>query len=95
MSANPGEAPAAEVWSATLTGIPLWLLRQYIEQLGGQAAGEGRLRGEGWRAALEQVEDYALGSLRVGRVRLELAGEPEAVARLRRALEPKLLRAGG
>jgi len=85
-------APALE---RVVTGIPLWLLRAYLEELGGRSSAEGRLQGDGWHARLTQVEDYQIGSLRVGQVRLELDGEAEAVERVRQALEPKLMRAGG
>jgi hypothetical protein len=78
-----------------IRGIPAWLLQQYLEQLGGQAAEDGWLHGPDWRARLTQVDDYVIGSLRVGQVRLELRGEPDAVERARQALAPRLLRAGG
>ncbi len=79
----------------TVTGIPLWLLQEYLESLGGWVDTDGQLRGPGWQARLAQVEDYQIGSLRVGRVRLELHGPAEAVEKLRPAIEKKLVRAGG
>ncbi len=85
----------APTFGRVVTGIPLWLLRAYLEELGGRSSAEGLLRGDGWQARLTQVEDHQIGSLRVGQVRLELDGEPEALDRVRRALEPKLVRAGG
>ncbi len=78
-----------------IRGLPLWLLQQYLEQLGAQPAPDGWLAAPGWRARLAQVDDYAIGSLRVGQVRLEMEGEPGAVAAARQALEPRLLRGGG
>lgn len=76
-------------------GIPLWLLREYLEELGGRVNGDHVVAGEGWQAQISQIDDFRLGSLRVGQVRLELTGEPDAVARIEAALQPKLLRAGG
>jgi molybdopterin synthase sulfur carrier subunit len=84
-----------ERFETIITGVPLWLLREYGQELGGRPEGDGALRGEGWRMTLAQADDYAIGSLRVGRVRMQIEGEAEAVAGLRRALEPKLLRGGG
>lgn len=75
--------------------IPLWLLQEYLAELGGQTQGDGTLRGEQWSARLTQIEDYQIGSLRVGQVRLEITGEADAVTRVQTLLEPKLLRAGG
>jgi hypothetical protein len=86
---------AAGRFEATLNGLPLWLLREYLESLGGQTAGDGSVIGDGWQARLTQVEDYQIGSLRVGRVRLELVGNPAAVEQTRKALQPKMIRAGG
>jgi len=85
----------ALAFERVVTGVPLWLLRAYLEELGGQPGADGLLRGDGWQARLTQVEDYQIGSLRVGQVRLDLDGEAEAVGRVRRALEPRLMRAGG
>lgn len=78
-----------------LRGIPLWLVREYLEEAGGRARDDTHVAGNGWTATLEQIEDFTLGSLRIGQVRLTLEGDPDAVARLREFLEPKLLRAGG
>ena len=86
---------AAPAFERVVTGVPLWLLRAYLEELGGRPDADGLLRGDGWQARLAQVEDYQIGSLRVGQVRLELDGQAEAVDRVRRALEPRLMRAGG
>ena len=84
-----------------LRGIPRWLLRSYLEDLGGQAdaayglSEEDRLHGDGWDATLVQLEDYWIGSLSSGQVRVTVTGEPEAVTALLEALEPRLFRGGG
>jgi hypothetical protein len=75
-------------------GIPLWLLREYLEELGGEADGENRVIGNGWTATISKLEPNRVGSLRVGRVQLELEGDPEAIARLKPGLELKTMRAG-
>lgn len=76
-------------------GIPLWLLREYLVEAGGTAEPEGVVRGDAWTVRLAQIEDYRVGSLRVGQIRVELEGTDEGFARLKAILEPKLLRAGG
>jgi hypothetical protein len=76
-------------------GIPLWLLRDYLVDAGGRAVDEHTVGGEGWTVKLTQLDDFAVGSLRVGQIRVELDGEPEALERMRQVLEQKLLRAGG
>lgn len=85
------ESPSERV----LTGLPLWLLREYLVDAGGHADGERCVVGDGWAAALDDAPDHVVGSLRVGRVRLVLSGDPDALARTWRALEPRLIRAGG
>jgi len=78
-------------------GIPLWLLRDYVVEAGGAADGAGTtITGDGWTVRLEQLDDFRVGSLRVGEVRIELTGDDAAaLARIRALLEPKLVRAGG
>jgi hypothetical protein len=78
-----------------LTGIPLWLVQEYLEALGGEPDEAGGLSGPGWTARLEQLDDYALGAVRVGRVSMELDGDLAALGALGPALDRKLLRAGG
>ncbi len=74
--------------------IPLWLLREYLEELGGTAESETIVAGEGWRAELTKLPDRHIGSLRVGLVQLTLVGEEDALARLRPRLDRKTMRAG-
>jgi hypothetical protein len=76
-------------------GIPLWLLREYLEEGGGRAADDYRVVGDGWEVRLTQIEDFAVGSLRVGQVRLDIDGSDAGVARVLAFLDPKLIRAGG
>lgn len=78
-----------------IRGLPLWLLQSYLEELGGTAGANGLIQGEGWSAQLTQLEDYQIGSLRVGQVKLVIEGSEAALQRLRAPLEQKLLRAGG
>lgn len=78
-----------------ITGLPRWRLQEYLTDLGATLSADGWLHGEGWQARLTQMDDYAIGSLRVGRVRLELRGDAGALEAVREALAPKLLRAGG
>lgn len=76
-------------------GIPLWLIRDYLIELGGQEEEPGLVRGAGWSISLNQIADYQIGSIRVGQVQLNLEAAPEVSDSIRRALEKKLIRAGG
>lgn len=76
-------------------GIPLWLLREYLEAEGGEVGADGQIVGPGWLARLTQIEDYQIGSLRVGQVRIEMEGEAEPMAHMEQVMEKKLIRGGG
>jgi hypothetical protein len=81
--------------SREVRGIPLWLLRAYLLEAGGRAEGDCIVVGDGWQVRLTQMEDFEVGSLRVGEIRVEWEGEGEAFERMQEILEQKLLRAGG
>jgi molybdopterin synthase sulfur carrier subunit len=76
-------------------GIPLWLLREYLVESGGRASGPDSVAGEGWTARLTQIEDYRIGHLSVGEVRMELEGDAGTLDALEARLAPRLLRGGG
>ena len=76
-------------------GVPLWLLREYFVELGGEADGEEEVTGAGWTASLEKAPPHRIGSLVIGRVQWTLEGEDEVVEQLIPRLEMKLLRGGG
>ena len=78
-----------------LRGIPIWLLREYVEDAGGAASDDGVLEGDGWTVRLEQIEDFQVGSLKVGQVRVTMRGTAQGLTRLLAQLEPRLVRAGG
>ena len=73
-------------------GIPLWLIREYLEELGGVKSDDHHVAGEDWNASLEQIEDFQIGSLKVGQVRVVLEGNTDEVIV---GLDEKLVRAGG
>jgi hypothetical protein len=75
-------------------GIPVKVFRDYLIDLGGRPAEDSRIQGPGWQAHLERVEDFQIGSIRVGQVHVEFEGQPEALDALLPKLEKKLLRAG-
>lgn len=83
------------VFAREMRGIPLWLLEEYLVELGAQRVQPGLVVGVGWTALLEQLPDFQLRSLRVGQLRLEVQATPEAWQALQPMLEKKLLRAGG
>jgi hypothetical protein len=88
-----------------LRGIPRWLLVGYLEELGGSTVetGDGLdllpdedlVVGDGWQARLTQLEDFKVGSLSSGQVRLVVTGDPDEVRGMLSRLAPMLVRGGG
>ena len=78
-----------------IRGIPAWLMGEYLKELGGTVEGNGRYTGPGWSARVEQIEDFQLGSLRVGQIRFQVEGEDEMMPDFLDGVEIKLLRGGG
>ena len=74
--------------------IPLWLLRDYLEEIGGTAESEHRVTGDGWTATLIKLEPRRVGSLRVGQVKIEFEGQPDALTHMQSQFHKKTMRAG-
>ena len=74
--------------------IPLWLLRDYLTEVGGTADGENRVVGEGWTAVLTKLEPRKVGSLRVGQVKIEFEGQPDTLTQMQTLFHKKTMRAG-
>ena len=81
--------------SRELRGIPLWLIKIYLGEIGGLEEEGNEIRGQGWSANLTQLENFQVGSIQVGQVRLDLEIEDAVREEFIAALEKKLLRAGG
>lgn len=74
--------------------MPLKIMEAYLQDLGGVPVEPGMVTGPGWKAYLERIEDFQLGSIRVGQVRFILEGEKGAIQALLPLLEQKMMRAG-
>ena len=81
--------------SREVRGITLWLIRDYLYELGGHSEEDGYIIGEGWRAILKPMESYQLGSLVVGQVFLKIEAPSNILEGILPLLEKKLLRCGG
>ncbi len=76
-------------------GVPLWLLKDYLAQLGGQEIREDVIEGDGWRAEVRKAERRHIGSLSVGGATALFFGEQETLDALFEKLHWKTLRGGG
>jgi molybdopterin synthase sulfur carrier subunit len=76
-------------------GVPAWLIKEYLLELGGTEDNPDCIAGEGWRAKVQPIDPFRLGSITIGRVHLEIEGDKESIEALIPPLEMKLMRGGG
>ena len=76
-------------------GVPLWLMKDYLAQLGGQEVTEDVMMGSGWRAELRKAARRSIGSLSVGGTTAVFSGEQADLDDLFERLHWKTLRGGG
>jgi hypothetical protein len=77
-----------------MRGIPYFLLKEYLQELGGTLLDENHVQGNGWSVHLERMEPFRLGSLEVGQTRLTMELEERAAADFLNRFASKTLRAG-
>jgi hypothetical protein len=78
-----------------IRGIPRFLLVEYLEEMGGSSKGEDLVETARWRARLERMEPFRLGSLSVGQTRITIEIEEAAEEEFIEVFSKKTLRAGG
>jgi hypothetical protein len=78
-----------------MRGIPSFMLKEYLKDLGGSLVDENLVRGEGWSVLLEPMEPFRLGSLVVGQTRLTMVLEDQIAEDFQQRFFKKTLRAGG
>ncbi len=76
-------------------GVPVWLMKEYLAQLGGRETDEAVVEGEGWRAVVRQSPRRHIGSLSVGGATVTFTGEQTTLDALFEKLHWKTLRGGG
>lgn len=78
-----------------MRGIPYFLLKEYLQEMGGMLVEDDLIRTEGWSVRLERMEPFRLGSLSVGQTRLTIEIEDHLVEPFLVQFGKKTLRAGG
>jgi hypothetical protein len=78
-----------------MRGIPYFLLKEYLQELGGVFSEENLVEGAGWRVRLERMAPFTIGSLSVGQTRLTMELEDHAAEDFQQRFLKKTLRAGG
>ncbi len=90
---NPARPPSPQVHD--YYGVPLWLMKEYLTQLGAAEVAENRFEAPGWQAELRPAPWRQLGSLRVGGTQAAFTGDAAALAQMFARLHWKTQRGGG
>lgn len=77
-----------------MRGIPYFLLKEYLQELGGKLVAADVVAGEGWSVKLEKMEPFRLKSLSVGQTRLTMEIREDVYADFMALFSMKTLRAG-
>ena len=77
-----------------MRGIPYFLLKEYLQELGGTLIAEDIVAGEGWSVKLEKMEPFRLKSLSVGQTRLTMEIREDVYDDFMTRFSMKTLRAG-
>lgn len=78
-----------------MRGIPFFLLKEYLQELGGESTAGDTVAGDGWTVRLERMEPFRLGSLEVGQTRLTMDIREDVYDDFIERFRLKTLRAGG
>jgi len=77
-----------------MRGIPFFLLKEYLVELGGVLEGDDLVTGVGWIVRLTKMEPYKIHSLQVGQTRLEMELDESVADDFLERFAMKTLRAG-
>lgn len=78
-----------------MRGIPYYLLKEYLQELGGALVGDDLIEGDGWSVKIEKMEPFRLFSLSVGQSRLTMELEERVAEDFLERFKKKTFRAGG
>ncbi len=76
-------------------GVPLWLMKDYLGDLGAVETAPDVMTADGWQASVRKTDPYRIGSLVVGRIEVEFSGDENKLAEVLEKLHWKTMRGGG
>ena len=94
-----GSHPPADAGPIQVTheyhGVPQWLMKEYLTDLGAAPVDNQTMAGDGWQAVISKAEPNRIGSLVVGGAAVEFTGPSAVLDALFAKLHWKTLRGGG
>ena len=78
-----------------MRGIPFFLLKEYLEEMGGKSLNENQVQGPGWTVDMSRMEPFKIGSLSIGQTLLKIQIKDHLVDGFLKVFGQKTLRAGG
>jgi len=76
-------------------GVPQWLMKEYLADLGAVETDENVMVADGWQAVVSKAEPNRIGSLVIGGAAVEFSGDPAVLDAMFEKLHWKTLRGGG
>ncbi|MFN8487707.1 MAG: DUF1952 domain-containing protein [Caldilineaceae bacterium] len=76
-------------------GVPLWLMKEYLADLGAAEVTENVMVADGWQAKVSKAPPNRIGSLVIGGATVEFTGDAAALEVMFQKLHWKTLRGGG
>lgn len=76
-------------------GVPSWLMKEYLVDLGAEEQADDYLVADGWQARVSKATPKRIGSLEVGGATVEFTGDDTALDAMFEKLHWKTLRGGG
>ncbi len=77
-----------------MRGIPFFLLREYLVEMGGTVTNDHQVHGPGWSVHMVRMKPFRLGSLSVGQTRLEIEIDDQLADDFMEQFGKKTFRAG-
>lgn len=84
-----------EQFTREIRGIPKFLLKEYLIEMGGVEIVEDLIEAEYFRVKFEKMKPFRIGAIEVGQHRLIIDLIPERVEEFFKIFGMKTLRAGG
>ena len=76
-------------------GVPLWLMKNYLTDLGATETEENVMVADNWQAVVKKSAPHKIGSLLAGRIEVDVSGDEAAIEIMLEKLHWKSLRGGG